>query len=296
MKYANINIDMDTLYEDLNIHVSAAERDKLIKLSYDKVLPNVLDFFENKKIKTTFVVIGRDAKLVPKHIKKISDQGHEIANHSFNHIRNFTGLKPKEIHSEISKCNEAIHKITGVKCNGFRAPCYNVNSDVLKIISKNNLTYDMSIVNSFLYQMLKKSYKMTMKNKEYVTDTQRMSVPKRPYKEHGIVAFPISNSKIFSLPFITGLHLNMGKRLSKTITKDYMNNPFLNINAHLMEFMDVRDFQKINMKNFVVAPKLVKMDYRKEYFYKLVDRLKKKNFKILRMDDIISSPDLIKTF
>ena len=300
MKQTNINIDMDTLYEDLNIRVSNTERDKLIKISYEKVLPTMLDFFNKHEIKATFVVVGRDAKLVPKLVKMIADNGHEIANHTLNHKRCFSSLNSKEIFNEITKCNEIIQKITGEKCKGFRSPCYTTNSKILRILSENNFSYDMSINNSLLYQLIKRFYKVVLRNKDYIPHNQELSViraPNRPYKlslssiwkegDSDIMEFPISNTRIFSIPFITQLHLSFGRILSNNVIKKYSSVSPLGINAHFMEFMDIKDFKSIELKNFVMAPKLAKMDYRIEYFENIIKVLKKQDFKFYRMDKII---------
>lgn len=70
-------------------------------------------------------------------VKKISDAGHEIGNHSNTHphVNNLTLEKNIE---EIQKCSEKIEKITGKKTTLYRGPYGEYNETVIKAANSQN--------------------------------------------------------------------------------------------------------------------------------------------------------------
>ena len=70
-------------------------------------------------------------------VKKISDAGHEIGNHSNTHphVNNLTLEKNIE---EIQKCSEKIEKITGKKTTLYRGPYGEYNETVIKAADSQN--------------------------------------------------------------------------------------------------------------------------------------------------------------
>lgn len=77
---------------------------------------------------------------VDKHqeaVKKISEAGHEIGNHSNTHphVNNLSLEKNIE---QIQKCSEKIEKITGKKTNLYRGPYGEYNNTVIKAAKSQN--------------------------------------------------------------------------------------------------------------------------------------------------------------
>ena len=63
---------------------------KAIALTFDDgphgtLTPRLLDIFKAKGIKATFFVMGVKVGMHPDIIKRAQDEGHEIANHAWNH-------------------------------------------------------------------------------------------------------------------------------------------------------------------------------------------------------------------
>lgn len=50
--------------------------------------PKLLDILKQKKAKATFFVMGVKAALHPDILKRMVDEGHEVANHTWNHPGN----------------------------------------------------------------------------------------------------------------------------------------------------------------------------------------------------------------
>jgi peptidoglycan/xylan/chitin deacetylase (PgdA/CDA1 family) len=95
-------------------------------------------------IKATFFVTGYFAEREPLLIRKIVDEGHEIASHSYTDI-NHHELNNKEIRGHIQKATRIIQKITGKKPIGFRTPQFSINDSVLKELVAQGYAYDSSI-------------------------------------------------------------------------------------------------------------------------------------------------------
>jgi len=102
------------------------EDPKQIALTFDdspsfKYTEKVLDILKRENVKATFFVIGYKAELYPEIVKKISDEGHEIGNHTYLHSR-ITSLSYKDIMAELDMTSSVIYKITGKKVVYFRPP------------------------------------------------------------------------------------------------------------------------------------------------------------------------------
>ena len=76
-------------------------------------------------------MVGDWIEKFPDAVKKIYDQGHEIASHSNTHPH-VNNLSYEENISEIEKSNEKIEKITGTKTKIYRAPYGEYNDTVIK--------------------------------------------------------------------------------------------------------------------------------------------------------------------
>ena len=80
---------------------------------------SILETLEKHKVHITFFVVG---DFVDKHqeaVKKISEAGHEIGNHSDTHPH-VNNLNLEKNIEQIQKCSEKIEKITGKKTTLYR--------------------------------------------------------------------------------------------------------------------------------------------------------------------------------
>ncbi len=107
----------------------------------------ILDSLAEKNIKATFFILGWIADQCPELVRKISDQGHEIACHGYSHTP-IDLLTPEAFEADLKKAIDTIEKVTGQKIKGFRAPSFSVMEKTawaLPIIKKLGLEYDSSI-------------------------------------------------------------------------------------------------------------------------------------------------------
>lgn len=93
-------------------------------------IDSILDTLSKNKVHITFFIVGDWAERFPDYVKKISNAGHEIANHSNTHPH-VNNLTVSENADEIEKANQIIKKITGKGTNLYRAPYGEYNNNVL---------------------------------------------------------------------------------------------------------------------------------------------------------------------
>lgn len=118
--------------------------DKNIYLTFDdgpvsKITTQLLDLLEKHQIKVTFFIVGTCAKKNPDILINISERGHTIANHSYNHPR-FDLLTLKDQIVEILHTNDIIKKVTNKECRLFRSPQGRWNVKLLWYMFKHKIT------------------------------------------------------------------------------------------------------------------------------------------------------------
>ena len=81
-------------------------------------------------MKATFFLLGREVEKYPDIVKEISDSGHLIGTHSYDHV-NLKNLSDAAAVEQVDKTNQAIHEITGEYPEYIRPPfgCWKCNLD-----------------------------------------------------------------------------------------------------------------------------------------------------------------------
>ncbi len=93
-------------------------------------IPTILDILKKENVKASFFVVGQWAEKFPDSVKLIANDGHDIANHGYSHLKMSTISKEKCI-SEIELCNKKLEEISGVKVKLFRPPYGDYNNLVI---------------------------------------------------------------------------------------------------------------------------------------------------------------------
>lgn len=84
----------------------------------------ILDILDTYEVKTTFFMLGKWAETNPEAARAILARGHEIGNHSYNHV-----LPPTK--EDTLKGMEAIERVVGVRPTLYRAPSGEYTKEVL---------------------------------------------------------------------------------------------------------------------------------------------------------------------
>jgi probable sporulation protein (polysaccharide deacetylase family) len=92
---------------------------------------DMLRIFEENDIYISFFLTGRWAKENPDIVKQIHKHNHEIGNHGYNHI-DYSQLSYEQNKEEISKANDVIEEIIGIRPNLFGPPSGAFNENTVK--------------------------------------------------------------------------------------------------------------------------------------------------------------------
>ena len=99
----------------------------------DKVTPKILDILKQEKVPATFFVVGSQVEKRRGILKRIYNEGHTVAVHSYSHEYKEIYKSPEALLDDIERCNDIICSVTGEFAHFYRFPggSYNL-SDQLK--------------------------------------------------------------------------------------------------------------------------------------------------------------------
>lgn len=100
----------------------------------------LLDILKNHDAKATFFVVGNRASYQKDILKRMADEGHEVGNHTFNHL-SLKNLEHQEIRDQILIAKNIIESATGKANKLVRAPYGDLSSDVYAVGGELNVTF-----------------------------------------------------------------------------------------------------------------------------------------------------------
>jgi peptidoglycan/xylan/chitin deacetylase (PgdA/CDA1 family) len=111
--------------------------DNLIAITFDdgpnpKTTPILLDGLKERNVKATFFTLGINMENNPDIITRMHDEGHLIANHSYNH-QNLVKLDYDDMEKQYNTPNTILNSIIGTNTTLFRPPYGNYNDCVKQI-------------------------------------------------------------------------------------------------------------------------------------------------------------------
>ncbi|MBS4189335.1 polysaccharide deacetylase family protein [Bacillus sp. FJAT-49705] len=109
-------------------------KEKIVAITFDDgphpvFTPQILYILAKYNAKATFFVAGNKVKRFPSVLERIAKEGHEIANHTYNHIIN-RNITSSTLHSELEQTDEIIQSIIGYKPTLYR-PVGGMHNDLI---------------------------------------------------------------------------------------------------------------------------------------------------------------------
>ena len=155
---ATVQVDLDGLWTNLNYHGHKSEI--FPDLIFTSSIPRFIELFDKYNIKATFFTIAKDLenKNKAKLIKLLHNQGHEIANHTYDHPFGFRSLPKEEQTKQIKQAHDLIKETIGQAPTGFKAPGYDANAKTINLLEDLNYNYDSSIIPTWSYPLILKTY------------------------------------------------------------------------------------------------------------------------------------------
>jgi peptidoglycan-N-acetylglucosamine deacetylase len=211
---ASISLDLDNQWSYMKIHGDEGW-DKYPSY-FDIFIPHVLDILDELELKITFFIVGKDTESEEnrKYLRMITDRGHDVGNHSYNHESWLQAYSYDEIKKEIIDAEEAIVKTTGKKPKGFRGPGFSWSPNLLKVLHERGYLYDASTLPTFLGPIARIYYfwKSDLSGEEKKSRKElfgkfsegfRKLKPYYWHLEEGaeIAEIPVTTMPVFKLPF-----------------------------------------------------------------------------------------------
>ena len=109
-------------------------KEKLVAITFDDgphpiFTPQILDILAKYNAKATFFVAGNKVIRFPEVLKRQVKEGHEIANHTYNHIYN-RNITEATLTAELEQTDKLIQKTIGVKPTLYR-PVGGIYNDLI---------------------------------------------------------------------------------------------------------------------------------------------------------------------
>lgn len=98
--------------------------------------PQVLDILKRHGARATFFVVGENAVRNKSILARAVAEGHEIANHTYTHIKMTTAGRRK-VASEIERTSAIIKEATGYYPTAMRPPFGSINSELVDMMYSN---------------------------------------------------------------------------------------------------------------------------------------------------------------
>ena len=228
---------------------------------YYKGTDIILNIFGEFGIKATFFIstIDLKSKIKREIIKKIYEDGHEIANHGFRHSY-LAELTRERKWQEIDISHNMIEEFTGEKVYGFRAPGYSIDSDVIDRLEHLGYRYDSSIFPSIVVPLLSLyNGKLSFNHfKHLLSHSKPYHIHSDPFKksikQNGMIELPVSTFPFLRIP-LTFSYLLLYRKIGLTLL-DLVSRQrkFLVYLFHLNDFIDY-DLNKLNFFVFKIPIK-----------------------------------------
>ena len=106
-----------------------------------------LALFDAADVKATFFTLGWIAKRHPGVMRRIVEQGHELASHGWDHTRVFT-LDPPRFAEDLRRSRETLEDISGLAVTGYRAPSFSIdarNPWAHEVLAREGYAYSSSV-------------------------------------------------------------------------------------------------------------------------------------------------------
>jgi peptidoglycan-N-acetylglucosamine deacetylase len=258
MRVCAISVDLDEIQHYYGIHGldAAAAPGAALHAVYERGLARFVDFARAEQIPLTFFVVGADLAH-PGNARALAlaaRAGHELGNHTFDHLYGLSRRPDREVLDQIVRCNDVLEAATGARPTGFRAPGYLMSDRVYAALGQCSMSYSSSVFPCPYYYAAKlakiSSLRLRGRASQSVVDSPRvLGAPRGPYRVGqpywqsgtGVLELPIQVTPILRLPFIgTSLTL-LGPELGRRLATGLRGLPFINLELHGVDLLDEHD-------------------------------------------------------
>jgi peptidoglycan/xylan/chitin deacetylase (PgdA/CDA1 family) len=147
---AFLGFDMDA--EDVALTVDPESRHRLSAMSHQAYgpltgMPRVLDLLRRHDLRATFFCPGYTAERYPDLLRRVRDEGHEIAHHGYLHEA-IAGMSPTQEAEVLDRGLDALERVVGLRPTGYRAPMWETTYATAGLLLDRGFAYDSSLMDS----------------------------------------------------------------------------------------------------------------------------------------------------
>ncbi len=96
----------------------------------ERNVDRILAMLDRHQTQATFFTLGWIAERYPQLIRRIADQGHEVASHGYGHQR-ATELNEADFQIDVDRAKQVLEDVCGVVVTGYRAPSFSIGTQNL---------------------------------------------------------------------------------------------------------------------------------------------------------------------
>jgi peptidoglycan-N-acetylglucosamine deacetylase len=145
---AILGFDMDA--EDVALTIDPESRHRLSVMSHQAYgpltgVPRILDLLARHELTATFFCPGYTAERYPDLLRRVRDEGHEIAHHGYLHEA-MAGMTPQQEADVLDRGLDALERVAGVRPVGYRAPMWETTYATAGLLLDRGFLYDSSLM------------------------------------------------------------------------------------------------------------------------------------------------------
>jgi peptidoglycan-N-acetylglucosamine deacetylase len=248
-RVASVSIDLDPIACYHRIHAlpdppPVPARFAILR----RCLPRFAELFARHGVRATLFVVGGDLEEDREGralLAQLARDGHELANHSHTHPYDFVRLPGLRIAEEIDRAHAAIAEGGGAAPIGFRAPGYEITSEVIELLSARGYRYDSSSFPSPPYYAAKALVMAAMRaagrpSGSILGDPRAPFGARHPHPtaRGAMLELPMTVTPWLRLPVIGTSLVTLPEWLRRRLVAGALRGRFFNLELHGIDLCD----------------------------------------------------------
>ena len=151
----------------------------------ERNLDVILGMFAEREVKATFFTLGWIAERYPNAVRRIVEEGHELASHGYEHTKVHT-QSPETFRADIRRTKAILEDVGGQPVRGYRAASFSINEQsawAFELLAEEGHRYSSSV-----YPIKHDHYGMPTASR----------FAYRPSQKHDLIEIPISTINLFN--------------------------------------------------------------------------------------------------
>lgn len=260
-----ISVDVDPIPCYYRIHSLGPPPPEMRSRILCASLPRFARILAERNIKATFFIVaedidvkalGTDAIAMRAALREIRAEGHEIANHSYNHPYELARLSRFDVRDQLDRSHDLLSDFNGGAIHGFRAPGYDISAITLEELLRLDYRYDSSVFPAPGYYLAKALVMGALrlfgrKSGAVMTNARALTAPITPYRpalaapwrkgSAGIFELPVAVTRRTRTPVIGTNLLLVPPWLRSHWLRSMAGREFFNFELHGIDLCDAED-------------------------------------------------------